>query len=433
MSRFNTAEFNPHNASIPSSDFFSFLDNEIYYIAALENSECSKFIKLNEESRIFTYDNFFRTKFLFRWKETGYVICTADNPSMVLTLKMDSEPGKFHITTERYQNRADQIWEILPHLSGSDPYGLSIRSASRQSGEHIYLGWDRYFLTASRGRKENTSMMLCPLSEWITFGMACMQYLGWIYVTDNDVKKTLKNYYSNVMTNITAENALLYNGVGLIVNQSGGNFKSLNYGDVYMNDVACEVIAVCNAIRLSTSDFDENNNDFFRISAEFELSGLYKNSFKKMIVNTGTALGIKKLSSISTSTGSWGGDPDKIGNCLEAHNIPFKKIHIKDQNSISRSKKSEAAMLLMDKEITDSICAVVSYNFDTLHQAIHTFACISVNDSVQTFNRYCDHTPYGNYLNSGLTENKKGIFKNITQSVSSEKDALFYVGYLIKK
>lgn len=431
MNRFNTAEFNPNSVSIPSNDFFSFLDNEIYYIGALEKSDCSKFAKLNEESRVFTFEETNRTKFIFKWKETGYVICTADNPSMVLTLKMDSEPGRFQVTTERYQNRADQIWEILPF--SNEPYGVSIRSASKQSGEYIYIGWDRYFVTATRGKQNNTSLLLCPLSDWITFGMANMQYLGWIYVTDDDVKKTLKNYYSNIMTNISPENALLYNGVGLIVNQSGGNFSLLNYADVYMNDVACEVIAVCNAIRLATGDFDENNTDFFKLSAEFELSGLYQNAFKKMIVSTGTVLGIKKLASIGTKAGSWGGDPEKIGNCLEAHNISFRKIHIKDQNSGSRNKKSDSAMQLMEDELQDYLCAIVSYNFYTFHQAIHTFTCVQNDQKIQTFNRYCDHLPVQNYNNMSLTDNKRGIFGSLSETVSSEKDAIFHIGYLISK
>ena len=46
---------------------------------------------------------------------------------MVLTLKMENEPGKFHIETERYQNRAEPIWEILPLELPSEPYALSAK------------------------------------------------------------------------------------------------------------------------------------------------------------------------------------------------------------------------------------------------------------------------------------------------------------------
>ena len=90
-------------------------------------------------------------------------------------------------------------------------------------------------------------------------------------------------------------------------------------------------------------------------------------------------------------------------------------------------------MKMMEKEISDSLCAVVSYNFDTLHQAIHTFTCVYENDHIQTFNRFCNYTPQGNYANPGLTDIKKGIFKTVTESVTSEKDAWFYVGYIINK
>ena len=74
MNKFNSEEFNPHGIPLPSNDFFSFLDNEIYYIGILENHECSRFIKVNEEGKSLTFGESDKTKFLFKWKETGYVI-----------------------------------------------------------------------------------------------------------------------------------------------------------------------------------------------------------------------------------------------------------------------------------------------------------------------------------------------------------------------
>ncbi len=433
MNKFNSADFNPENVTIPSNDFFSFLDNEVYYIGALEQGECSRFIKANEEGKVLTYDSSSKNPFIFKWKGTGYVICTGNDPSMVLTLKAANEPGRFMVSVEKYQNRSDQIWDVVAYRGDSSgPSGVSIRSAIKQSGGYIYIGWDSYSVTATREMQTNTSLMLCPLSSsWINFGMACMQYLGWITVTEEDVTKALNNYYSNILTNISPENAILCNGTGLIVNQNGGNFSRLHYADVFMSEVACEVIAVCNAIRMVTGDFDENNFDFFKLTVEFELSGLYRNSFKKFIVNTGAAMGIRKLSSVTTSAGGWGGDPEKIGNCFEAHNIKFKSIHIKDQRGMTKDTKSAEAMLKINTELEDAVCAVVSYNFSTLHQAIHTFMCVSSNEGTATFNRHCAYTPSGHYNNMALRPNERGVYSSITEAVSSEKDAWFLTGYLL--
>ncbi|MBP1568497.1 MAG: hypothetical protein J6U36_07650 [Oscillospiraceae bacterium] len=431
MNKFETREFNPNNVPLPANDFFSFLNGEVYYIGALQDGEYSRYIKTGEE--VLTYDAFQKTKFLFRWKESGYVICLAEDPSTVITLRNSNEPGKFFISAERYQNRADQIWDILPHFDeNGDPDGLAIRSERKYSGSHIYIGWDKYSVIAVRGSDETTSLALCPLSDWVTFGLACMQYLGWSSSTENDVGRALNNYYNNIRLNISTENALMYNNVGLIVNQSGGNFTQLHYADVFMDGVACEVIAVCNAIRLATGSFDEMNHDFFKLAVEFELSGLYKNSFKKFIVDTGSAFGIKKLASINTRDGGWGGDPDRIASCLEGHNIRFETVHSRDKN-LSKDKKLDGNVLKSDELIRDSLSAIISYKFSTFHQAIHTFACTFAGNELQTFNKFSDHTPGDNYLNRGTTAVQRGVYETLSSLFAYDKDSKFYVGYFLKK
>lgn len=431
MNKFETAEFNPHNVPLPASDFFSFLDNEVYYIGVLQDGECSRFMKIGEA--VLTYDSFQKTKFLFRWKETGYVICDADNPSAVLTLLFSNENGKFTVSAERYQNRTDQIWEILPHLNkNGDIDGLAIRSASKYAGDNIYISWNKHSVTAETESSSSNTLVLCPLSDWTTYGMACMQYLEWSYSTESNINKALKNYFSNILTNISVENAVMYNGTGLIVNQQGGNFSRLNYADVYMNDVACEVIAVCNAMRLVTGDFDESNQDFFKIALEFELSGLYKNNLKKFIVDTGSAIGIRKLASISTKDGGWGGDPDRIAECLEAHNVGYLKVHFKDQAASSKQKKAGEALKKADEYIKETKCGIISYRFSTLHQAIHTFACARTGDEenkIQTFNRHCHYTPAGNYMNEEADDDTRGIYQSLSETMNSGER--FYVGYFL--
>lgn len=431
MNKFENTEFNPNRVALPSNDFFSFLEGEVYYIGALQNGEYSRYIKAGEE--VLTYDAFQKTKFLFRWNETGYVICNADKPEQVLTLRPMNEPGKYIISTEIFQNRADQLWDILPHYNKEgENDGIAIRSERKFSGSHIYIGWDKYSVTASRVSDETTNLALCPLSDWVTFGLACMQYLGWSYSTESDVGRALNNYYNNIRLNISPENALLYHNIGLIVNQSGGNFRQLHYADVFMSEVACEVIAVCNAIRMATGRFDEMNLDFFKLSLEFELSGLYKNSFKKFIVDTGSAFGIKRLASISTRDGGWGGDPDKIASCLEGHNIKFETVHSKDKLP-SKDKKTDGCVSMGDELLNNSICGIVSYKFSTFHQAIHTFACTRDGNQIQTFNKESGHTPADNYLNRGTTPKQRGLYASLAELFSYDKDSRYYVGYFLKE
>ena len=156
MNKFETNEFNPNNVPLPANDFFSFLDGEVYYIGALQDGEYSRYIKTGEE--VLTYDAFQKTKFLFRWKESGYVICLAEDPSMVITLRNTNEPGKFFISAERYQNRADQIWDILPHYDeNGETDGIAIRTERKYSGNHIYIGWDKYSVVAVLGTDDNTN------------------------------------------------------------------------------------------------------------------------------------------------------------------------------------------------------------------------------------------------------------------------------------
>lgn len=434
MKNYNTNDFNPHGVPLPSNDFFSFLDSELYYIAVLENMQCTKFIKNNTDTGIMTFDSFSRSGFRFLWTGNGYHICSADNSMKVLTLHFSKETGSYYVSMEKNRNAADQLWDIVPYDGCRSGYGISIRSAVYYSGTYLYISVNSYRISVTKESANNTRLMLCSLSnDWITFGMACMQYLGWIYVTEQNVQRTIHNFFSNMLTGISPENKLLCGTTELFVFQAGGNFSRLHYADVFMNEVACEAIAVCNALRILYGFNDPSCSDLFRIAAEFELSGLYDDSLKKIIVSTGSALGIKKLSDIDVSEGSWGGDPDKIRFCLEAHGAKFTTVHIKNQPSIiNKNKRAEIAASKFDDELKSAVCGIVSYNFSTLHQAIHTFACIpDDNNSLRAFNRYCNHTLNGNYLNNKAANNSKEIYSSCAEAVSQTKGARYYTGYLI--
>jgi len=432
MINYNTKDHNPNGVSIPADDFFSFLDKEIYFLGSPESSECRSFLNIDDDNSTVTLDSFRRSKLLFCWRENGYVICNAQKPDHVLTIRYSYETDSYFISCEPDCKTPEQLWDITAYNEGKSGYGISVRSASKFREGSLYISFDKHGISLTENKKKSTRLMLCSLSDWTNFGLACMQYLGWIYITGSDVKKAISNYYHNISANLSSENILSLGSTELIVYQSGGNFRGLRYVDVSMDGVACEAIAVCNALRLLKTSGDSENKDFFRITAEFELSGLYDNFLKKLIVNAGTALGIKRLSSISTLGGSWGGDPDKIKYCLEAHNVLFKSIHIKDRFPLmSRRKKSCASLKLMDEGLKDSVCAVVSYNFSTLHQAIHTFSCIPSDNKLRAFNRFCNHSPSVNYLNEKADDRSREIYSSLSDALIDSSEPWFYTGYLL--
>lgn len=429
---YNSPEFNPFGVSVPSYDFFSFLNDEIYYIATLENFQCDKFIKIDQDSHVLMFDNAGMSKFIFRWMNTGYKICSYDDPLYVLTLAFSAEENLFYVTMEQDANLPEQLWDVLSYNSGKTGYGISIRSAYTFPDTFLYLGCSSFKVSVSSNCADNTCLMLCPIADWITFGMASMQHLKWIYITDWDIQKSFNNYFYNMNINLAPENILNVNNLNLIVDQYGGNFTKLKFVDVTMDKVICETMAVCNALRISNRFYTLDNTDFFKLAVEFEISGLYKNAFKKMLVNAGFSLGLKNLSDISNSEGGWGGDPDKIGLCLTAHGANIKTIHIKDMPSLySKTKKSENAVRLLDESIKDAAAAVISYNFDKLHQAVHTFTCMPENGKLRTFNRFSDHTIADNYLKEYANDTTREVYKSPSHALSFSNNARFYVGYLI--
>lgn len=435
MKKSNSIEFNPFNKLVPSDDFFSFLDGEVYYIGYVVNGVCEKFIRENKLNHVIAFDGTVKSPFLFEWEGRGYKIRSAENPEFIITLSLSDIGNLGYITLERDENSPNQIWDVLVYDHGKSGFGISIRSLIPFSSGHIYLGCTDYNVSAEYDIQINTCLMLMPVSEWLGFGMICMQYLNWIFVTEADVNKALNNYFSNMNTKLSPDCILSYNNLQLIVNQSGGNFPRLHYADVTMDKVACEAIAVCNAIRIVRNKTNPSNSDLFRLVAEFELSGLYKNSLKKLVVFAGSAFGIKTFSKLDDSEGSWGGDPDLIGFCLEAHGIKFRQIHIKNCARLqSRNKKSENCLIEFDEEIIKADAGIVSYNFDKLNQAIHTFACKYEGDLLKTFNRLSNHTPEGDYLNTEKSDVEREIYKSVSQALSPKVSyGAFYTGYLIYK
>lgn len=231
------------------------------------------------------------------------------------------------------------------------------------------------------------------------------------------IKRACMNYYQNLHTGLAPENFLTYHHQQLIIYQSGGNFPALKFGEVSMDDTGCEIIAVCNALRLLHEKSPADSSDFFKLAAEFEVSGMYKNIFKKTIVETGKFLGIKQLSQVSTADGAWGSNPLLIANCLTAHKISFRTANSSKQFS---------------QELKKAVCGIVSYRFDTLYQAIHTFACISDNNKIQAFNRFSNHNLKNCYNSPSKSEKDHEIYTDIADALSqSQSDSRFFTGFLL--
>lgn len=363
----------------------SILDQEIHYLTSV-------------------YNHLIKFKIRFIWCGNGYKVCAADNRNFVLTLDRRSQ-------TVSMQNKYDlknQIWNIEPHKTSrsfslkNDQYFLCIKNGSFQISDRH----SRY-----------SHLTLSPVCGWIRFGALMMQYLGIIHVTDHDVTRAIDNYNRNIKINFSDNNKLRYNGNTIIIFQSGGSFSKLRFAESSMNNTSCEIMAVCNAIRLLTGKSSYKNYDFFRLSAEFEISGLKHSAVKKAIVTGGKKIGIRLLDRVPTNDGCWGGDPVSIRKCLSAYNIQFTVFH---------------NLTHLDNNLLDGKCAVISYSFDILHQAIHTFSGIRSEGRFQAFNRFSDHSAELNYLNTEVPFEKREIFKNPSDSVLRYNcNNRFIVGYLL--
>ena len=273
---------------------------------------------------------------------------------------------------ETDQNLTSQIWEVLPH--GVDDYG-NFEDGLLIKSKIIYTNDAKptsLFLThngtglCTTNNKSQTKVKIYSPAYWTRFGELYLNYLGW---EDTQVSPyNYTNYPNNVSEGLDSSNIENYKGYNMIINQSGGKFPDLMFGGVSMDGVCCEVLGTYNALTLVGADVD-----FFKLSIEFEMNA------------------IKSIASL-TKPGTWGSDPYKIDNCLDAYNVSYTTI---DRDDYDTNKEACGAF---DSELKTGKSAIISYHFPSLkfiYAGIHTYAAVYDNNdttsTILTFNRYSNH------------------------------------------
>lgn len=390
---------------------YGFLDDEIYNIGQFNESEYT--YKQIEVSSISTSPKIVMNdankdnsqKFKFKWCGTGYKIYPIDGESTNKVLTINTVGNTHGVIIATDEDKPEQIWEILPRLF-DDTYGeysdgLIIRSKmmdyTTTTGKSLYLTTtSSNTLVVATEREANTRFKLYSPNNWTRFGEAYLNYIGWEYTNISNGMVSFENYYSNINTGLDSSNIETINGKKILINQSGGNFPKLYFNSVKMDGVCCEIMGTYNALTLA-----DEQVDFFKLALEFE----YNATLCPVIIGG------------FTYSGTWGSDPYKIDDCLDAYNVSYTTYDSKKYATYTDACHAFDAALSAGKG------SVISYNFSVcgLYLPIHTFAATydSTNPTatVKTFNRYSNYTSSANYLS---------IYDEF-----QAKDAHFLVGYIL--
>lgn len=307
---------------------YSFLDGEIYYICGLNNNSffesCDN--KTSVISNKFTGND--NQKFKFEWCGNGYKIRSVATYNYILTLRQNTKYS-FEVTFENDKDDIGQLWEVLPYAD--EEYGLVIRSKvlcfdnNNNQWKPIYLNCSGSNIIVSTSKNNNTRLSFEDTANWIHFGKAYMDRLGWIDCNCN-ASGAFDNYFKNIKYPLPSDVFDSVNGVNVILNQHNQIFKQLKLGDCQMYDVACEVMATYNAIQIET----QYKYDFYKIAFEFDINAIW--NLPRFFANCISLF--YSDAKILGKKGGAGSNYIRIADCLEAYNVAY------DRNIINISKYS---------------------------------------------------------------------------------------------
>ncbi|SEK88609.1 surface protein [Ruminococcus albus] len=416
-------------------DDYSFLNNEIYSINMYHDDENASYpieavssssVKTTNKSKDECDDeNYFR----FKWCGNGYKLYSVkyESNNKVLSINQSGD-----VVLEEDKNLPSQIWEVLPYGYSKDNLpidGLRFRSKLCYTPDckptSYFLSYDGSKLTVTTKDARNKVKVYSP-KGWTRFGEMLLNKYGWEN-TGASSTTALENYDHNVSIGVDPEQNIYKYGVyDLLINQEGGNFPKLNFVDVKMDEVCCEIMGTYNALLL-----DNVQVDFFKLAAEFE-----ENACGNYYVFGGN--------------GWAGSDPKAISSCLDAYNVNYTTIDIADYRDIAdlvevpfnpdviefseefektyNNKINKPACDAFDTELKNGVCGIISYKFDV---RIHTYAAVYNSYSavpISTFNLLCKAKPkdYPKTFSStydALKNYNKGKLKNIDH---------YLVGYVLK-
>ena len=388
----------------PENKFdYSFLDNEIYVIGMYhDDKNCPFPIEATSDSSVKNsdktkYDCDNESYFRFKWCGNGYKIYSAKYESNNKVLTINSSGN---VVLEEDKDLPSQIWEVLPYGYSKDNLpidGLRLRSKMWYSPNgkptSYFLSYDGSKLKASSNDSNNKVILQSP-KGWTRFGEMLLNKYGWEN-TGVSATRALENYDYNINIGISKDNILNYMGHDLLVYQNGGNFPKLNFVEVKMDGVCCEIMGTYNALVLHDEPVD-----FFKLAVEFEEN----------------ANGNYYIAGDGICAGWAGSDPQTIGYCLGAYNVNYTTIDLDDYSTY------KDACDTFDAELKTGKSGIISYQFPITYLGIHTYAVVddgrTPSKPILTFNYNCNA--------------KTSLLYPSTYSTLDNGNKHFMIGYVLK-
>ena len=359
---------------------YNCLDNEIYYLRAIETSTIDPnkgdfsnkdYLSMKNGSNTpgtsiilnainIEKDDF---KFRFEWCGDGYKIHSILNENLVLTADISTKT----VSMQLDKNLTRQKWEVVPYknkrycFETNNVDGIIFRCKETEKNNQrfipLYLNYSDGILKISNDRNNNTCFYPEEIGNWNKFGKIYMIYSGWFSYASDDIKRAMKNYEHNSSIGVREKTNPQYidQTKKIYVDNNSKELRSVKeksslkyeFSNIY-NELGTES---CNCIGNYKLLYDQYGGNFPKmifvnadsskkmdyscceIMATFNLlsvAGCYDikdssgnitndlNQYSKLVLEF-------ELSDLmfgqSIQTGRWGSKPYGIKRCLDAYNI----------------------------------------------------------------------------------------------------------------
>ena len=359
---------------------YNCLDNEIYYLRAIETSTIDPnkgdfsnkdYLSMKNGSNTpgtsiilnainIEKDDF---KFRFEWCGDGYKIHSILNENLVLTADISTKT----VSMQLDKNLTRQKWEVVPYknkkycFETNNVDGILFRCKETEKNNQrfipLYLNYSDGILKISNDRNNNTCFYPEEIGNWNKFGKIYMIYSGWFSYASDDIKRAMKNYEHNSSIGVREKTNPQYidQTKKIYVDNNSKELRSVKeksslkyeFSNIY-NELGTES---CNCIGNYKLLYDQYGGNFPKmifvnadsskkmdyscceIMATFNLlsvAGCYDikdssgnitndlNQYSKLVLEF-------ELSDLmfgqSIQTGRWGSKPYGIKRCLDAYNI----------------------------------------------------------------------------------------------------------------
>lgn len=409
---------------------YDFLHDQVYYLKANAVLDETRLNWSGSDDALTTApsDGTEHQRFRFVWDMKGYKILAEDGTKALTLVESD---GSYTVSMQPYRGILEQKWEVLPYYDeDTNESGFVLRSRKTNArGRSLYLNYKNGSITAVTKIDRYCRLNLANIAAWNRFGDLYMQMMGWTNctVTYDDLARAFRNYRDNCNSQYAyftmdyLVNHHSVSGLQILTYQNGEYFKHLKYADAPMNEVICEVLGTYNAMRIAAGS--NSSVDFFRLVAEFELSGIRENYLSGIVsseflndslelaqaelflakysvikkVNPNAKVEMPEFETLTSSfadDGGWGSVPEKIEYCLQAYKMNYKVIQkMPAFDKADKAKMEQIASEQMDAALKDpsAKCCILSECFNFMNLQIHTFALDydAANSEILSYNNNC--------------------------------------------